>query len=86
MTAPRHGMYAPRASLRPITHTPLTMDSVPQYLELPPAPSPPVGIMNRGYGMSPKSRGKWDRGYVMSPKSRDQWDRGYGMSPKSRGK
>ncbi|KAK7102618.1 leucine-rich repeats and immunoglobulin-like domains protein 2 isoform X1 [Littorina saxatilis] len=85
MTAPRPGMYAPRSSLRPPTHGSLTMDSVPQYLELPPAPLPPVGITNRGYGISPKSRKNTKvasgRPLPATPtefdESRYTWDSGY---------
>ncbi|KAK7503633.1 hypothetical protein BaRGS_00005172 [Batillaria attramentaria] len=82
MTAPRPGVYASRSSMRPVVaNGSLSMDYIPQYLELPPAPSPPVGIINRGYGLSSKHIGAAGRPLPAAPvaydESRNTCDSGY---------
>lgn len=81
MSAPRPGVYASRSSMRPMGHNSLTMDILPQYLELPPAPSPPrAGISNRAYGLS-SNNGTIGRPLPAAPvsydESRNTYDSGY---------
>ncbi|XP_076469174.1 uncharacterized protein LOC143299696 [Babylonia areolata] len=65
MTAPGAGLYAPRTSQRPTALTPLTLDAFPQYLELPPAPSPP-GESSTGDTGFPAER-QWSRAGTAVP-------------------